>query len=220
MARKTKEEAGQTREAILDAAEHVFHENGVSRSSLEAIARRAGCTRGAVYWHFKSKRDVLQALVARVDALISARSETMRERSVADPMGAMRDYLLFMSGELLGDEHAVRILDVVLHRCEYVDEMRGLLELYGNHSKSVEQSVEICRRARQLGQIRADVSPEVCATVLQTTLEGMIRNRLIHPVSCAAAPPNSVVIDFLLGSFGYDCRSAPPALSARAVSAA
>lgn len=211
MARKTKEEASQTREAILDAAEQVFHESGVSRSSLEAIATRAGCTRGAVYWHFESKRDVLQALVARVDALISERSETMRARSVDDPMGAMRDYLLFMSGELLEDEHAVRILDIAIHRCEYVDEMRGLLEYYGNHNKSYEQSVLIYQRAQQLGQIRADVRPEVCATVLQMTLEGMIRTRLVHPVACEMAPPNSVVIDFLLRSFGYDCAPAPAA---------
>ena len=49
MVRKTKEEAQETRSAILDAAELVFKENGVSRTSLAEIATAAGVTRGAVY---------------------------------------------------------------------------------------------------------------------------------------------------------------------------
>ena len=53
MVRKTKEEAEQTRKDILNAARIVFHECGVSRSSLEKIAKAAGVTRGAIYWHFK-----------------------------------------------------------------------------------------------------------------------------------------------------------------------
>jgi TetR/AcrR family acrAB operon transcriptional repressor len=52
MARKTKEEAQETRNAILDAAELVFQEHGVSHTSLAEIAAAAGVTRGAVYWHF------------------------------------------------------------------------------------------------------------------------------------------------------------------------
>lgn len=42
MARRTKEEAEETRQRILDAAEHLFHERGVSRTSLADIASGAG----------------------------------------------------------------------------------------------------------------------------------------------------------------------------------
>ena len=66
MARKTKAEAAATREALLDAAEEVFLEKGVARTSLEQIARHAGMTRGAVYWHFKNKADLFQAMLGRV----------------------------------------------------------------------------------------------------------------------------------------------------------
>ena len=44
MVRKTKEEAQETRNAILDAAELVFQEHGVSRTSLAEIAAAAGVT--------------------------------------------------------------------------------------------------------------------------------------------------------------------------------
>jgi len=44
MVRRTKEEALETRNRILDAAEHVFYEKGVSRTSLADIAQTAGVT--------------------------------------------------------------------------------------------------------------------------------------------------------------------------------
>ena len=52
MARKTKEEALETRNAILDATVRVFAAKGAANVSLADIAREAGVTRGAIYWHF------------------------------------------------------------------------------------------------------------------------------------------------------------------------
>ena len=66
MARRTKEDALATREALLDAAELVFEQRGVSRTSLSDIAKAAGVTRGAVYWHFKDKADLFTAMMDRV----------------------------------------------------------------------------------------------------------------------------------------------------------
>lgn len=54
MARRTKEEAEETRIQILDAAERVFYDKGVSRASLAEIASDAGVSRGAIYWHFEN----------------------------------------------------------------------------------------------------------------------------------------------------------------------
>lgn len=59
--RRTKEDAQHTREALLDAAELVFAQRGVSRTSLQEIAKAAGLTRGAVYWHFKDKAELFNA---------------------------------------------------------------------------------------------------------------------------------------------------------------
>ena len=56
--RKTKEEAYQIRCNLLDAALTVFYERGVAQASLDEIAKAAGVTRGALYWHFKNKEDL------------------------------------------------------------------------------------------------------------------------------------------------------------------
>lgn len=63
MARKTKEDAEQTRQAILDSALQTFYEKGFSRTTFDEIARRINLTKGAVYWHFRNKADVIAALV-------------------------------------------------------------------------------------------------------------------------------------------------------------
>lgn len=60
--RKTKEEAEQTRQKILNAARKMFFQNGVAKTSLEHIAKEAGVTRGAIYWHFKDKTALFFAL--------------------------------------------------------------------------------------------------------------------------------------------------------------
>ena len=62
MVRRTKADAEATRLSLLDAAEQLFQARGVSRTSLNDIATAAGTTRGAIYWHFKDKADLLSLI--------------------------------------------------------------------------------------------------------------------------------------------------------------
>lgn len=59
-----QERAERTRAAILDAAAAEFDEHGYDGARLERIVERTGATKGAVYFHFRSKLDIAQALVA------------------------------------------------------------------------------------------------------------------------------------------------------------
>ena len=69
MARKTKAEAEQTRLKILRAALDLFAEKGYDRTTFEDVARRIRLTKGAVYWHFKTKPDLLTELVSYMTQL-------------------------------------------------------------------------------------------------------------------------------------------------------
>ena len=62
MARKTKEEARETRAAIQKAALALFATRGISETTLSDVARTAGVTRGAIYWHFENKEALLRSL--------------------------------------------------------------------------------------------------------------------------------------------------------------
>ena len=53
-----------TREKLLAAAKQIFLATGYQGATLDAIAARAGFTKGAVYWHFPNKQSLFLALVA------------------------------------------------------------------------------------------------------------------------------------------------------------
>ncbi|WP_022905979.1 ScbR family autoregulator-binding transcription factor [Curtobacterium sp. B18] len=60
-----QQRAVETRAAILDAAASEFDERGYLGTSMDAVAERAGLTKGALYFHFTSKADLAGAVVAR-----------------------------------------------------------------------------------------------------------------------------------------------------------
>ena len=57
--KRTHEDAEKTRLSIVDAALKVFLEMGYSRAKISDICRVANVTRGAVYWYFRNKEDIL-----------------------------------------------------------------------------------------------------------------------------------------------------------------
>jgi TetR/AcrR family transcriptional regulator, acrAB operon repressor len=61
--RRTKEEAEQTRNDLLEAALAEFSEKGYSAARLQDIANRAGTTRGAIYHHFDNKAGLYKELI-------------------------------------------------------------------------------------------------------------------------------------------------------------
>ncbi len=83
----------------MDAALQLFSEHGFEGSSLQQIADRLGVTKAALYYHFRSKDDLLQALVAPalsdLDNILNtherARDTPARRRQF---MGDYVDYLL------------------------------------------------------------------------------------------------------------------------------
>ncbi|MEV5840267.1 TetR/AcrR family transcriptional regulator [Nocardia sp. NPDC052112] len=56
----------QTRQALVEAAERLFTENGYHRTSLDAVGAAARFTKGAVYRHFKDKQSLFEAVFIRV----------------------------------------------------------------------------------------------------------------------------------------------------------
>ena len=53
----------ETKQAILDSALELFYEKGFSRTTFDEVAKRINLTKGAVYWHFRNKADLLAELM-------------------------------------------------------------------------------------------------------------------------------------------------------------
>lgn len=89
--RRTAPRKGDLREAaILDAAERQLSDRGADRITVETIATAAGITRGALYFYFGSKNDVLAALVERTTAAVVTEIEDAERSTPQDPREALR----------------------------------------------------------------------------------------------------------------------------------
>ncbi len=66
--RRTKEEAQVTRQHLLEATIKIMSLKGYAGTRLEDVAEEAGVTRGAIYWHFGNKKELMIALLKeRID---------------------------------------------------------------------------------------------------------------------------------------------------------
>lgn len=161
MVRKTKEEAELTRKRIIDAARQVFHECGVIRSSLDRIARAAGVTRGAVYWHFEDKsalffamrEDVFAPMLARTDAILFDPEQVNPLDAIE---GSIKEFF-----RVLEDTPVVReVFEIMISRCEYVDEFASIQEEIGRPAQVFLEKIERqYQDASTKGFLRPGVDP-------------------------------------------------------------
>ena len=78
--------AKRTRRELLSAARQVFARQGYEGATVEEIARAAGCSKGAYYFHFESKEETLLALL---DAWADERSRRLAQAAAAQPDGLL-----------------------------------------------------------------------------------------------------------------------------------
>lgn len=178
--RRTREEALATREAILDAGELVFFEQGVARTSLEQVARAAGVTRGAIYWHFQNKVDLLNAVVERVRMPLE---HTLHE--VTEGAGTLKDLERLCADALArthSDARLRRVYTVLLLRCEFGEDMAGLAEreqvVRGQVTLTLTRFFE---RLRDTGPLAGDTDPRILAFALHAYMLGLFTDSLSSP---------------------------------------
>ena len=125
MARRTKEEALATRNRLLDAAELLFQAQGVSQTTLQQIAQQAGATRGAIYWHFKDKADLFNAMMERVILPLEAPPKAAA-LSHDDPLAEIEEGMVHALTLMTTDPQVRRVFDVATHKVEYTHDMASV----------------------------------------------------------------------------------------------
>jgi AcrR family transcriptional regulator len=190
--RRTKSQSEETRQRILDAAEAVFIEIGVSKASLERIAAEAGVTRGAIYWHFANKQELLTAIFARVyDLHVAVLARSFED--AADPLQVVLDWALNVI-ELFGtDEHTRMVYKIIVTRCEYLSEMQEAFTLQRSmHDTMVENFRRAFERAEQGGLLAEGciASCRACSTIGFATISTPTSPR-IYGQHCSACWPAS-----------------------------
>jgi TetR/AcrR family transcriptional regulator, acrAB operon repressor len=196
MARRTKEEAAATRDSILDAAEKLFVEQGVSRTTLQHIATAAGVTRGAIYWHFDDKGALFNAMMERAILPLEAELQVLDESDSSDPLADLREYMLAVLRRTVEDPVARRVFEIAMLKVEFVDEM-DTVRCRRQHSLSqwmarVERRIKL---AADQGLIAREVEPGTLALAMWTMIDGLVRNWMFAPQSFDLLKLGKCVID-------------------------
>jgi TetR/AcrR family acrAB operon transcriptional repressor len=177
--RRTKQESEQTRQQILVAARREFALNGVTRTTLQRIAAAAGVTRGAVYWHFTNKRELFRAMREQVSVPLFDDTELL-VADAPDPLGAIERFLRGVIDRIATDLQTRRTFDILSLKCEYVDEFRPELKRHARRCRELmSKFASVYGRARSMGEMRRDLTPEVAALGTCVFVTGMLRMWLI-----------------------------------------
>jgi TetR/AcrR family acrAB operon transcriptional repressor len=204
MARSTKEEALETRNRILDAAENVFHENGVARTSLADVAQAANVTRGAIYWHFKNKGDLFDAMCDRVRLPMEEMVEACKDGDEIDPLGQLRATCIFVLQETVQNPHSRKVFDILFHKCEFVDPIDPISvrqhECFLDGMANIDR---ILRNAIAREQLPKDLDIPMACVTLHATVDGLLNNWLFAPDSFDLAGSAERLIDACINTLRY-----------------
>lgn len=84
--------ASETRQQIVDVADRLFYEYGFEATSFADIAKDVGLSRGNFYYHFKTKDEILDAVIAQRMANTRAMLEAW-EQDAASPTDCIRNFV-------------------------------------------------------------------------------------------------------------------------------
>jgi TetR/AcrR family acrAB operon transcriptional repressor len=215
--RRTKDEARETRGGILDTAERVFGERGVSRTSLGDIAEAAGVTRGAIYWHFHGKADLFCEMVARVTLPMEGAPCQVDHGAAVDPLASIRTMMIAILKRVSEDPQARRVFHVVFHKCEYVDEMKPvwkrLSEMQVSCLKNIERGL---RAAVARGQLPKRLDTRCAALGLHALVDGLMSKWVTDPDYMPLKREAERVVDLFLGGLARALPERRPAPRRRA----
>jgi TetR/AcrR family acrAB operon transcriptional repressor len=209
MARRTKEEALATRDAILDAAEHVFQRQGVSHTSLNDIAQAAGVSRGAIYWHFRDKADLFNAMMQRATLPMEEAAAHTDSPATADPIEHLRRSFVDVLEKTVNDPQVRRVFEIATHKVEYVGEMQAVRE---RHLQTRNECLAHVQRglhqALARGQRSARLPARAAALGLHALIDGLIQNWMLDPRAFDLVRTGRQVLDAYLAGLTLD---KPPA---------
>ena len=199
MVRRTKEEAQATRSHILDTAELVFERRGVSRTTLNEIAQAAGLTRGAIYWHFKDKADLFNAMMLRVTLPMEQAANRSDDPMLADPLEHIRTTFTDVLRQVVSDPQVRRVFEIATHKVEYVDELQAVRDRHLSTRDEclahVQRGLHAAMRRGQLGQ---RLPARAAAFGLHALVDGLMQNWMLDPASFDLVRVGRQVLDAYL----------------------
>jgi AcrR family transcriptional regulator len=166
------------REAVLDAFESLLIEVGERAATLDAVARRAGVSKGGLLYHFPNKEAMISALLERMDQLVAGDVEAMAKA----PEGAA---VYFIKSSLWADTPLDRVFVAATRLAEVA------------HAETLHRFAAV--QGAWLELLAGDVGPAMAKAVLYMG-DGLYFNAMLASGPGASPPEMSGDVDSLLAA--------------------
>ncbi|MDV8149485.1 helix-turn-helix domain-containing protein [Arthrobacter sp. B10-11] len=166
------------REAVLDAFESLLIEVGERAATLDAVARRAGVSKGGLLYHFPNKEALISALLERMDLLVAGDLDVMAKA----PEGAAA---YFIRSSLWAGTPLDRVFVAATRLAEVA------------HAETMHRFAAVQRSWLEL--LAGDVGPAMAKAVLYMG-DGLYYNAMLASGPGTAPPEMSGDVDNLLAA--------------------
>ena len=200
--RKTKEEALETRSRVLKSAMKVFLAKGYSQTSLTDIAKNAGYTRGAVYWHFEDKREILEILISKFHQRFLLKQAEILP-SALDPLQKVSEMININFLELYRNKEFRDFIELTWFKTE-IDQHAGLLQGKVAITKIFNDTItRLFREAAQAGILKKELDPEIAALTITSLINGIYRGYFVMPDKLQAEAVGKLIIENYLSQITH-----------------
>lgn len=180
--RKTKTEALKTREHLMLVALDTFYQKGVSRASLNEIAQNAGVTRGALYWHFKNKEDLFDALFQRLFDEARTHLENDLNNDAANMRESMHASLLNMFQRMQNDPVHHKFCNILFLKCEHTEQNQTIVAIIHKYQSMWNELLSAvlaqCIKQKSLPE---NLDIQTAVIYLKAAIDGLLYQWLVNP---------------------------------------
>jgi len=196
--RRTKEEAEATRAKLLKTALSVFSAKGYAAATLDDVAKAAKVTRGAIYWHFKSKADLYNTLIQE----LSARGATVVQQAVAEGgtfIEILRRIFVRLCAVVEDDKEARAVMELGLFKTGLDPELQaGRRKQIDEGNALIAGIADAMRAGVMQGILRNDMEPADMARAFIAFENGAIQMWLASPKSFSLKTSAESFADILI----------------------
>lgn len=156
--KRTKEDAEETKNKILEAGLNVFSRKGFSAATLIDIAAEAGVTRGAVYWHFKNKEELYFQLNEKYNMMFFGKINDLlsEDMKAGEKLKVIISYLFGM----LEDNKEFRMIEEINHtgKSDSIPNNNAMCEYFSGAKQEKWETVKaLIEKGKEDGEIRKDI---------------------------------------------------------------
>lgn len=197
--RRTKEEAERTRRQLMDVALRAFSARGYSAARLSDIAGEVGVTRGAVYWHFGSKKGLLFAILKEMaNPYIQTATEVLE--SDLEPGLKIRELVRRVMDAT--DKSKAFLAHHQLAMRFMAENPHGFEDFHRHIARDMKKLTRLLtgaiRDAQSTGAVRSDVDPKIVTGIIGAVLRGSAMMKSVKHLDLLPVGSSDEVVDLVM----------------------